>query len=214
MLELNNISFERDKKILDDISLKIERNDFISVVGESGSGKSTLLKLIGSLISPTSGEIFFNDKNYLEYDPIMLRRKITYIHQNSILFRETVRDNLEFPFLAINERIDNKRIDELMNKLHMGEFLDKNILDLSGGEKQRIAFLRGIIFLPEVILLDEITSSLDQKNKEMVDDLIYDLNKSGTTILQITHNLEQSRKNANKIIAIENGKIINMEKLQ
>jgi putative ABC transport system ATP-binding protein len=94
------------------------------------------------------------------------------------------------------------------------EFINKNVKNLSGGEKQRIALIRSLIFKPEILLLDEVTSALDIDNAKMVENIIFSLNKEGITVLWITHNPEQSRKYANRILSIEAGKIKSLEVLK
>lgn len=216
LLEFQNVSFESDdKSILKNISADIEPGDFISIVGPSGSGKSTFLKLCSHLISPTKGTISYKSKNITDYNPIELRKNIIYCFQTPYLFGDTVIDNINFPFSIRNIKPDSKRVDDLFSMFHMaGDYLHKDVRNLSGGEKQRIALIRGLLFMPEILLLDEITSALDMENAVIVEDVIAALNNKGTTILWITHNLEQSRKYANKLLSIEAGEIKSLEVLK
>lgn len=213
LLEFQNISYENDnKKILKNISLNIEPEDFISIVGPSGSGKSTLLKLCSHLISPTGGNIIFRGKDFMDYSPIELRKNITYCFQTPYLFGDTVMENMNFPYSIRNIKPDPKRINDLFVMFHMSaEYLHKDVRNLSGGEKQRIALIRNLIFTPDILLLDEITSALDTENTKIVEDVIISLNKKGTTILWITHNPEQTGKYANKILSVEAGEIKSLE---
>lgn len=216
ILKLSGVSFlDKTKYILKNISLEINKGDFVSIVGPSGSGKSTLLKLCSTLISPQMGDIFFEKKNFKEYDPINLRKKICYCFQIPYLFGNTVLDNLKFPYIVHNEDFDNKRINELFNSFHMdNSFINKEVNNLSGGEKQRIALIRSLIFRPDILLLDEITSALDKDNALIVEDVINKANKNGLTIIWVTHSEEQSKKYANKLITIENGTLKSMEVLR
>jgi putative ABC transport system ATP-binding protein len=201
-----------DKTILKDISVSIENNDFISIVGPSGSGKSTFLKLCSHLISSSNGNIFYKDKNFTEYSPIELRKKIAYCFQTPYLFGDTVMDNINFPFSIRNVKLDLKRVNDLFSMFQMTEdYLSKDVRTLSGGEKQRIALIRSLLFMPEILLLDEVTSALDIENTRIVENVIESLNREGITVLWITHNPEQSRKYANKILSIEDGKIKSLE---
>lgn len=213
LLEFQNVSFINDgETILKNISLTIEKGDFISVIGPSGSGKSTLLKLCSHLISPTKGNIIFKGKKVTEYNPTELRKNIAYCFQSPYLFGSTVLDNLIFPFSIRNIKPDEKRIKELFSLFQMTtDFLQKDVKNLSGGEKQRISLLRSIIFLPEILLLDEVTSALDVDNSILVENIISSLNKEGLTVLWVTHNPLQMRKYANKIITIEMGEIKSLE---
>ncbi len=216
IIELEDVSFHSDEKsILENISFNVEKGDFISIIGSSGSGKSTLLKLIGHLISPTDGHIRINEKDIYEYDPVELRKDISYCFQIPSLFGDKVRENIEFPYYIRNLKLDNKRVDELFSMFQMDmDILNQDIKSISGGERQRIALIRSLLFKPEVLLLDEITSALDEKNTRIVEDIIATLNGEGITILWVTHNLEQSRKYANKLLTVEKGKIKSMEVLR
>lgn len=215
-LKLNNISFvKEDKQILKNIKLEIEKGDFLSIVGPSGSGKSTLLKLCCDLISPTEGNITFMDKDIAAYNPVELRKKINYCFQTPYLFGETVMDNLSFPYIVRKDHPDLKRINELLAYFNIpSDFINKSIKNLSGGEKQRIALIRSMIYPPDILLLDEVTASLDADNTNLVEEIIHSINKKGTTILWITHNLEQSRRHSNKLLSIDHGEIISLEVLK
>lgn len=213
ILKFNNVNFtDGDKPILKDINFEIEKGDYITIVGPSGSGKSTLLKLCNNLISPSEGSIYYDNKNIMEYNPVDLRKDISYCLQIPYLFGETVMDNLSFPFKIRNSKINMDKIHELTYKFKIRkDILNENIINLSGGEKQRISLMRTLMHTPEVLLLDEVTSSLDAENTSIVEDIIKDLNDKGTTILWITHNMEQSFKYANKRINLNSGELKELE---
>lgn len=213
ILNIDNLIFkDKDNIIIDDISLDINKGDCISIVGESGSGKSTFLRLLADLIPPYNGEIKYIGKNYLSYNPIELRRKISYCTQLPYLFGHTVKENLEFPFKIRNKEIDKKRIIELLNIFNLDEYyLSKDINSLSGGEKQRISLIRNLVFIPDILLLDEVTSALDVDNAIIVEKYMKKLNKSGVTIIWVTHNDEQSKRIFNKRIVMADGKIERVE---
>lgn len=215
-LELQNVSFaDSEKPILKDVSVNVDANDFISIIGPSGSGKSTFLKLCSHLISPTSGDIMFKDKDFNEYNPTDIRRNIAYCFQTPYLFGDTVMENINFPFFIRNVKPDQKRVNDLFSMFHMTtEFLNKDTKTLSGGERQRIALIRSLLFKPEVLLLDEITSALDVENAEIVENGIASLNNEGVTVLWVTHDLEQSRRYANKLLTMESGEIRSLEVLK
>lgn len=215
LLEFNNVYFEDCKTtIINDLSLCIEKNDFISIVGPSGSGKSTFLKLCSNLISPSKGTILFHDNNYITYDSVQLRKKIAYCFQTPYLFGNKVIENLNFPF-EIRDKVPNlDQIYTLLSKFNLEKsILSKDTKNLSGGEKQRIALIRTLLFPPEILLLDEVTSALDTDNCAIVENEISKVHTEGMTILWITHNQEQSRKKANKLLTIECGKLISQEVL-
>ncbi len=215
ILELKHVTFEvPEQRIIDDLSLEVAASDFISVVGPSGSGKSTLLKLIADLLPPSEGELFFKGKNYLDYPPTELRQHVMMCFQNPYLFGDKVIENLEFPYKVRKETVDPDRIRELLEEFEMSEsFLDKEVSTLSGGEKQRIALIRSLIFEPDVLLLDEITSSLDVANTKIVERVIERRHADGAAVLWITHDPEQSKRYANRIIVIDGGKLAKEEVL-
>lgn len=204
-----------DLEILKGISFDIEKGDCMSIVGQSGSGKSTLLKLCADMIPITSGNIYFNGKCYTRYNPIELRKKISYCLQTPELFGKSVCENLEFPFKIRKEKVNKQRIVKLLERFNIDEsFLDKDIISLSGGEKQRISIIRNLLYTPDIILLDEATSSLDLENTKIVEEYVQELNDLGVTVLWITHSMEQSEKIFNKRITISEGKIKCMEVLR
>lgn len=213
ILKFDKIYFtDETKTILDNISFQIEKGDYATIIGPSGSGKSTLLKLCNNLISPSDGTIYYNNKNVVEYNPVDLRKDISYCLQIPYLFGETVIDNLSFPFKIRNAKVNMDKIYELTHKFKIRkEILNEKVVNLSGGEKQRISLMRTLIYTPEILLLDEVTSSLDAENTSIVENIIKDLNDVGVTILWITHNREQSLKFANKRINLNSGKLVDLE---
>ncbi|MGL4913050.1 MAG: ABC transporter ATP-binding protein [Romboutsia sp.] len=216
ILSLKNIKYSfENTDILNGINLKIQKGECISIIGTSGSGKSTLLKLCSDLISPNSGEILFYDKDYKNYEPIDLRKQISYCMQIPYLFGENVYDNLAYPFKIRKQNGDKSKIINFLERLNLDEsYLKKDINSLSGGEKQRVALIRNLIYKPEILLLDEVTSGLDSKNANLVTELVREMNEEGITILWITHNLEQSKSIFNRRIHIEEGQIIEEEILK
>ncbi len=217
MVKLSQIEFQNVfyKTVLKNISLKVEKGDYVSVIGSSGSGKSTFLKLCCHLISPTKGNILINGNDVMKNNPIELRKKISYCFQTPILFGDTVMENINYPYSIRNKTMDMERVNMLFSRFNMEpEYIDREIKNLSGGEKQRIALIRTLLFRPEVLLLDEVTSALDVDNTLIVENAVNDLNNEGVTILWVTHNLEQSRKYANKLLTIDNGEITSLEVLK
>jgi putative ABC transport system ATP-binding protein len=216
LLEFQNVSFINDNKfILKDINISINSGDYISVVGPSGSGKSTFLKLCCHLISPTKGTILYKSKPIMEYNPMELRKSIAYCFQTPYLFGKTVMDNISFPFSIRSLKVNLDKVEDLFRLFNLDkDYLEKDVINLSGGEKQRIALIRTLLFKPEVLLLDEVTSALDVDNTLIVENVINSLHLHGTTILWITHNSEQSRKNADKLLTIESGEIKSFEVLK
>lgn len=213
LLKLNSIYYNvNNKDILKNINLDINIGDYISIIGPSGSGKSTLLKLCSSLISSTKGDIIYKDKNIMDYNPMEYRKQVAYCFQTPYLFGDKVINNLTFPFYIRNIPPDKKLISNYLEMFNLNEeILNKENKNLSGGEKQRISLIRTLLCRPEILLLDEVTSALDSENTQIVEEVIKKLNKDGITILWVTHNLMQSKKNANKLLTIELGEIKSLE---
>ena len=215
MREMKNISKKvGNKVILDDISLKIDEGSFVVFIGPSGCGKTTTLKLMNKLISPTSGEIYIDDKPISKEDPIKLRRNIGYVIQSIGLFPHlTIRENIELiPKLKKEksyEEIEKSTI-ELMNMvgLNPNEFLDKYPSELSGGQQQRIGLVRAIATDAEIILMDEPFSALDPITRTQLQEWLYSLQEElKKTIVFVTHDMDEALKLADKICIMKDGKI-------
>lgn len=215
ILSIKEVNYNSENtQILKGISFDVKKGDCISIVGPSGSGKSTLLKICADLIPVSGGTMYFKNNCYTSYNPIELRKLVSYCVQIPHLFGNTVYENLEFPFKARNKKVDEKRLKNLLNKFSLDEsYLKKDINMLSGGEKQRIAIIRNLIYTPEILLLDEATASLDKENATKVENYIKELNENGVTILWITHSEEQSKTIFNKRIVISEGKVSKVEEI-
>lgn len=209
IFDVKNMSYEvKGKKILKDISFTVEKGEFLTIKGPSGSGKSTLLECLASLISPSSGEIYYKGKPLSAFDVTDYRKEVSYGFQNASLFGETVEENLAFPYLIRDQEFDRKRALELLKKVNLSEsYLEQKVTALSGGEKQRIALIRNVVFMPEVLLLDEVTSSLDEATRHDIGEAIRRFNQEeGVTVLWVTHNTEEI-KNATKTMEIVAGQV-------
>lgn len=209
IIKTDQLSYSaNDKNILKNISFQVKEGDLITISGPSGSGKSTLLKLIANMIRPTSGDIYFNDKKIDLYLSTDYRKEVSYFFQNPVLFGETVRDNLTFPYEIRNLSFDETKAISLLESVKLtSDYLNKSIDSLSGGEKQRIAFVRNLLFQPKVLLLDEVTSALDHENRQIIYNIIHSLNQNKQiTILWVTHN-EEEFLSSNQQLIIDNGTI-------
>ncbi|PRY83424.1 ABC transporter ATP-binding protein [Alkalibacterium olivapovliticus] len=212
-LSLESISFKADEQIiLDSVSFKVKKGERITITGPSGGGKSTLLKIIASIINPTQGTVYFNGEDIQESDPLPYRQKVAYFFQNATLFDQTVRDNVSFPYEIREKEFDEEKCTAMLERVKLDRsYLDKPIKDLSGGEKQRVALVRNLLFQPEVLLLDEVTSSLDAENKEIIYSMLDELNeKESITILSVTHD-EREIDKADRVLTITNGKLEDSE---
>ncbi|MCO4512671.1 YbbL ABC transporter ATP-binding protein [Streptococcus infantarius subsp. infantarius] len=141
------------------------------------------------MISKTSGTLIFDGQPIESYDPIMYRRQVSYCFQQPTLFGETVADNLAFPYQIRKQVMDTKRVVTALNNVGLSErTLHQPIIELSGGERQRVALIRNILFLPKVLLLDEVTAGLDENNKQIVHAWLRQLNEQDhVTTIMITH---------------------------
>jgi len=209
LIELKNVGYKvKDKIILNNINLKINAGSKTTFVGPSGAGKSTLVRLIARMISYTSGSITYKGKEIIDYEPTLYRQKVSYCFQQPTLFGNTVRDNLNFPFVVRKKKPDQTKIIQALKSVNLSDdFLDKGITELSGGERQRVAMLRNIIFQPDVLIIDEVSAGLDVNNREIINHLINTINQKGVTILQITHD-EDEINNAQNIIRMNSGKLV------
>lgn len=213
----------KDKKIkaLDIDELEIDKGEFTVILGRSGSGKSTLLNVVGAQCDLTSGDAYFEDKNYKslkDSEKALLRaRKFGYVFQSySLIPQYTVYQNIELALIIAKSKLSGKdkqnRIKECTKLVGIETLLRKKTGNLSGGEKQRCAIARAIVNDPEVILADEPTGALDVKTGEEVLELFRNLNKAGKTVVIVTHNAAFSEY-ADRVIELSDGKIIRNEKV-
>ncbi|KKK38739.1 amino acid ABC transporter ATP-binding protein [Mesobacillus campisalis] len=181
-----------------------------TLVGPSGAGKTTLLKLCNGLISPDAGEIFIKNKPIGSYDPVELRRQVGIALQSAPMVGGTVMENLHLPFQLQGKKLEEKEAASLLDDVGLNQgFLGRNVKDLSGGQRQKVSIARTLVNHPEILLLDEITSSLDRTSTKEIEELIVKINtKYGTTIIWITHNLQQALKVADYTWVMMEGEVI------
>lgn len=202
-------------KALDGVSLSVEQGQFIAIVGTSGSGKSTLLNMIGGLDSPTSGSIEINGKEIQQMKPeeltIFRRRNVGFIFQNYNLVPVlNVYDNISLPTRLDGNKPDKKFIHELLKLMNMESYIESMPTELSGGQQQRVAIARALASKPAIILADEPTGNLDSKSSSDVLGLLkMTSEKYHQTLVMITHN-EQIAQMADRIIRIEDGRIVSV----
>lgn len=209
LLRAEGVSYQvNGRSILSDIDLSFETGSNTTIVGPSGSGKSTFLKILSSLLSPTEGEIFYQEAPITTMPIETYRQKVSYCFQQPTLFGETVYDNLLFPFTVRQEAFNQEKVVALLQQVKLpAAYLEKKITELSGGERQRVALLRNIIFVPDVLLLDEVTTGLDEESKQIVNQLLNQLNKEqGVTLVRVTHDTEEIQQ-AQQVIRIVAGKV-------
>lgn len=199
---------------LNSVNLEITEGEFLAIMGPSGCGKSTLLNIIGLLDNPTSGEIWFDDKevsHYSENNRTDLRSgNIGFVFQSFNLIDElTVFENVELPLLyagiPAKERV--KRVNAVLERMQIAHRAEHFPQQLSGGQQQRVAISRAIVTNPKVILADEPTGNLDSVNGNEVMNLLIELNKEGSTIVMVTHSEENARM-ASRLIRMIDGSIL------
>lgn len=184
-----------DADILKEITGSIPARKITTLAGPSGAGKTTLLKLCNGLISPTSGDIFIHDKNINEYAPVELRRMAGIALQNAPMIKGSVYDNLALPLKLAGENLPKKEAASFLEDVGLDEaFLDRDSRSLSGGQRQKVSIARTLVNRPDILLLDEITASLDPASAKEIEQLIVKINRRyGVTMIWITHHLEQAR---------------------
>ncbi|OZV13460.1 ABC transporter ATP-binding protein [Tissierella sp. P1] len=203
-------------KALDGASIEVKRGEFVAIVGTSGSGKSTLLHMLGGLDKPTSGEVIIDDKNIFKLKDdeltIFRRRKIGFIFQNYNLIPVlNVYENITLPISLDGNEIDREYIEEIFKTLGIEDKRYNMPNHLSGGQQQRVAIGRALATKPSIILADEPTGNLDSKTSLDVMGLIKVSSKRfNQTVIMITHN-EEIAQMADRIIRIEDGKILGGE---
>ena len=205
---------QEERLIFENINLSIRPGDFIYLVGETGSGKSSLVKSLYAEIKVSTGNISvteYNLNSIQKNDIPSLRRNLGVVFQDfQLLSDRSLNDNLEFVLKATgwNKKEEiSKRIEEVLESVHLEEFNNKMPHELSGGEKQRAAIARALLNKPKVILADEPTGSLDPKKSEKIIELLKEINEKGTTILIATHDYEIIKKFNSRIIKCSEKKL-------
>ena len=200
-------------KALDGVTLAIEQGEFVAIVGTSGSGKSTLLNMMGGLDIPTSGSIKVKGKELAELNDeqltIFRRRNIGFIFQNYNLVPVlNVYENIVLPVELDGDTVDKKFMDEVVRLLALGDKLNSMPGNLSGGQQQRVAIARALITKPAIVLADEPTGNLDSRTSSDVLGLLKETSSQfRQTLVMITHNNEIAQL-ADRIVRIEDGKIV------
>ena len=208
---------ENNKVIaLDNVSFSVNKGEFVAIIGASGSGKSTLLHLIGGVDRPTNGKVFINDKDIYSMSDdklaIFRRRQIGLIYQfYNLIPVLNVEENITLPLELDNRKVDKNELKEMLKLLGLERRKNHLPNELSGGQQQRTSIGRALITRPSILLADEPTGNLDSKSSSEIVELLRKSNKElNQTIIMITHNPEIA-KCADRIIKIEDGKIIREE---
>ncbi len=203
---------------LDDVSFSVEKGEFVAIVGASGSGKSTLLHILGGVDRPTSGHVYVEGNDVFSLNEnnlaIFRRRQVGLIYQfYNLIPILNVKENISLPVMLDGKEPDEKYLTELIRTLGLESRVNHLPNELSGGQQQRVSIGRSLIYHPSLLLADEPTGNLDSKSSEEIMELLEISNKKyGQTIIMITHD-ESLAMHAGRIITIEDGKIIQDEKV-
>ncbi len=218
ILELKNVSktYCSNNNLfyaLNNVSLKINQGEFISITGPSGSGKSTLMHMIGLLDNPSDGQIIFDKKDIskLKEHQLAQIRNIALgfvFQQFNLLAKTSALENVALPLLYsdVPKKEHNKLAQKMLEKVNLGDKIKNTPAQLSGGQQQRVAIARALINNPQIILADEPTGNLDSKSGKEIMNLFHQLNKEGKTIVFVTHDMDLA-KEAKKLIVIKDGQI-------
>ncbi len=216
MIEFQNVSktYPNGTHALNNVSLRIDKGEFVFIVGASGAGKSTFLKLIMHEETPTSGEIVINGNKLSK----LKRRDIPYLRRHmGIVFQDfrliekmTVFDNVAFAMRAVGESTATikKRVPYVLDLVGLKDKMKNKPSELSGGEQQRVSLARALVNNPEIIVADEPTGNVDPELSHEIIELLNEINSMGTTVLVVTHEHELVREFNQRVITIDKGRVI------
>mgnify|MGYP001163912888 FL=1 len=217
-IKLENVTFSYDgnKKILDNVDLQINKNEFIGIIGESGTGKSTLLNLLLGLLQPNKGSIQYNNNIDIFENLQSFNKKISYVPQNITILEKSLKENIAFgekkeniDLEKIKTIVKKTKLDNLINQMDDGldSIINTDNLNISGGELQRVGLARALYFDSDLLILDEATNSLDIKTENEILDMIYENFLGKKIIVFITHKIKNLEK-TDYIVEIKDKKII------
>ncbi len=221
-IEIKNFSYKyplEDKNVLENLNLKIETGEFWAIVGKNGSGKTTFCNALRRFVpdfykGEVTGEIVVDGKNLKDFNPKELVTKVGFVFQNPFTqisgVKDTVFEEIAYGLenLAVEKEKIIKRVNETLKLLEIEHLKDKNPQEMSGGQKQRVALASIIVMDPEILVIDEPTSQLDPKGTQDIFKIINIMAKKGKTIILVEHKLELIAEYAEKIVVLDEGKII------
>ena len=207
----NLTKFFGDKEVLKSIDLRIYRGEIFAFMGPSGVGKTTLLRILNFLDTPTHGKLIFNGNEYSIHKKNSIMARMSMLFQKPALFNTSVFNNVGYGLSIRGEdkKKIEKKVSDALNLVGLADYEKQKALTLSGGEAQRMAFARAIVYEPDVLLLDEPTANLDPANVAKIEDIIKKIRKElGTTIILASHNIYQVRRIADRVGILLNGELI------
>ena len=216
MIKLEHVSklYQEGVPALDDVSINIEKGEFVFIMGKSVSGKSTLIKLLLKELTPTEGEIYISGKKLSKINHKAIpnfRRNIGVVFQNFRLLQDrNVYENVAFAMKVVEAptREIKKRVPLMLSLVNLAAKYKSLPRQLSGGEQQRVAIARALVNEPEILLADEPTGNLDDTNAWEIMKLLEEINERGTTVVVVTHNAEIVRKMNKRVIYIKRGQVV------
>lgn len=217
VLDHVTMQYPTGTRALDNVTLQIQKGEFVFVVGSSGSGKTTLIKLLLKEIKPTQGEITVDDYQYSKMkrkEIPFLRRKIGVVFQNFRLLKDrTVFENVAFAQQVIERSMKEIRreVPATLTMVGLADKYKQFPKELSGGEQQRVALARAIVNRPDIILADEPTGNLDPKNSLEIMRLLEEINNRGTTVIVVTHNKDVVNLFQKRVVTLKKGRIVSDE---
>ncbi len=222
MIEFRNVVkvYDKDSRALDGLSFMVQEGQFIFVVGASGSGKSTMLKLLTKEEKPTTGKIIVNGRNLSS----IKRREIPFYRRNlGVVFQDfrllekmSVFDNVAFAMhvTGANPKSIKKRVNYVLDLVQLGNKATRKVSELSGGEKQRVGLARALVNNPRIIIADEPTGNIDPHMSLDIVNLLAQINKCGTTVIMVTHDISLVKLFDFRVVEISKGKLINDTELK
>lgn len=212
MISIKNVTKRYNEFVaVDNLSVDIDSFELFVIIGPSGSGKSTTMKMINRLIDTTDGEIYIDDKNINDFDPVELRRSMGYVIQDvGLMPHMTIAENISLVNRLKGEKRDDNRVDELLTMVGMDpvEFRERYPEELSGGQQQRIGVIRALYSNPNIILMDEPFSALDPVTKlQLQDEFLRIQTEVNKTIVFVTHDIDEALKIGDRILLMKDGKI-------
>ncbi|MHA1770634.1 MAG: ABC transporter ATP-binding protein [Candidatus Thorarchaeota archaeon] len=211
IVEVRGVTVQFDRaKVLDSVSLELNRGEALALIGPNGAGKTTLLKVLGGLLTPTTGEVLFRGKEIGEETVDDLRRHATMVFQKPVLFGTTVFKNVAYGLRVrgLSEQEVRERTLEALKLVRMEEYVDRQARSLSGGEQKRVTLAMSIVIEPEILLLDEPTSYLDSEGVRIVEEFIRTVkSQKQTAIVVATHDLLQAVRMTENTALIEAGRL-------
>jgi len=192
-----------------DISFQMRQNEVIAIIGASGAGKTSLLRVVNRLDEPSGGEMIIDGKDYRDIEPVELRRQAGLVMQKAVLFPGSVADNIRFGPAQRGINLEVNEITQLLERVGLAGFAERDTANLSGGEAQRVCLARALANQPKLLLLDEPTSALDEDSRAGVEALLEEIiREQHIPCLWVTHQISQAARMANRVLVMDKGRLV------